>query len=128
MDAPVTLVVPADPRYVHIVRAVATAFAAHLALPFDAVEDLRLAIGECCNRLLGVAPEGARLELRLASDPSSLTARVGLDARASEWPPTEQIASLSWSIIQGLADRADETLVEGVPELVVAWQLLTEPA
>ena len=41
MDAPVTLTVPADPRYVHIVRAVATGFAARLALPFDDVEVAR---------------------------------------------------------------------------------------
>ena len=127
MDAPVTLTVPADPRYVHIVRAVATGFAARLALPFDEVEDLRLAIGECCNRLIGVASEGAGLELSLTSSSATVTARVRLDAPAVTWPPTEQVASLSWSIIEGLADEADELVEEGVPMLVVAWKLLPQP-
>lgn len=127
MDAPVTLTVPADPRYVHIVRAVATGFAARLALPFDEVEDLRLAIGECCNRLIGAAAEGAGLELSLTSSPATLTARVRLDAPAATWPPTEQVASLSWSIIQGLAEEAEELVEEGIPVLVVAWKLLPQP-
>ncbi len=47
--------------------------------------------------------------------------------RAATWPPTEQVASLSWSIIEGLADEADELVEEGMPKLVVTWKLLPEP-
>ncbi len=124
MDAPIMLVVPADPRYVHVVRIVGTGFAAHLALPFDDVEDLRLAIGECCNRLLLVAAPPTTLKLAMEASLDALTVRVSLGSSARSWPPPDPIASLSLTVISSLADTIDEELNQGVPTIVTTWRLL----
>lgn len=128
MDPPVALRVPADPRSVHIVRAVATAFAARLALPFDDVEDLRLAVGEACNRLLSVAPPAAHIELGLETAGSMLAASISLDGPPRSWPPGDDVAELSWTIITALTHAAEEDVHDGRAQVRLSWRLLPEPA
>ncbi len=124
MDAPIKLVVPADPNYVHVVRTVATGFAAHLALSFDTVGDLRLAVGECCNRLLAAAIHPTTLALVMDASHEDLIVRVSLGTSAVSWPPTDPLASLSSKVISSLADTTEEELDGGIPTIVSTWHLL----
>ena len=62
MDTHVSLVVPASPEYIPVVKVVVTGAAAVLDIPYDSVEDLRLTITESCNRLLSL--DYARLTVK----------------------------------------------------------------
>lgn len=128
MDTPVTLEIPADARFVHVARAVATGVAANLALPFDSVEDLRLAVGESCNRLLAAAPTDARILLALSADEGELTVTVSLRGAVGQWPPHDPAADLSWTLLAGLADAAREELAGGQPSIVTTWRTLAPSA
>jgi hypothetical protein len=127
LDTNLQLSVPAEARSVQIVRSVATGAAAQLPLGIDDIEDLRLAISECCNRMLGTAPPDARLVLEIGTTATELSARVALDRPPGEWPPTEDAAVWSWSLIAGLVPEAEEVVIDGVPSILVRWRLLPDP-
>ncbi len=128
MDARVSLVVPASPDYIPVVRLVVTGAAAILDVPYDMVEDIRLAITESCNHLLSLAvPAG---ELRLTLDPGAegLRVAVSIDAAVDELPPPEDGESLAWTILSVLADDAREELIDGSPSIITTWRSIGAPA
>jgi hypothetical protein len=126
LESIVTLTAPAEGRSVQIVRAVATGYAAHLPLGFDDVEDLRLVVSECCNRLLAAPSSRASLILELSVAETILTARLRLDSAPVSWPPEGDTAAWSWTLISQIVPSAREELAEGMPVIVVAWPLLTD--
>ena len=128
MDTPVSLVVPASPDYIPVVRVVVTGAAAVLDIPYDSVEDLRLAITESCNRLLSLGAEAGELRLTLDRGPGGLRVAVSTDAVVNEWPPRENGGSLSWTILSVLADDAREELIDGSPSIVTTWRTIATPA
>ena len=54
----VTLEVPADARYLRVVRLVASAYAADAGFDIDDVEDVRVAADELCAGALELQPLG----------------------------------------------------------------------
>jgi hypothetical protein len=128
VDTPVSLIVPASPDYIPVVRVVVTGAAAVLDVPYDTVEDLRLAITESCNRLLSLGVEADELRLTLARSPDGLRVVVSSDAVVDEWPPREDGESLAWTILSVLADDAREELIDGSPSIVTTWRLMAAAA
>jgi hypothetical protein len=126
LESIVTLTAPAEARSVPIVRAVATGYAAGLPLGFDDLEDLRLAVSECCNRLLAAPSNGARLDLELSVSNATVTARLRLDGPPVAWPPGGDTAEWSWTLISQIAPSAHEELADGGPVIVVSWPLLPD--
>jgi serine/threonine-protein kinase RsbW len=123
--APVVLTLPADPGFVHIARTITSGVASRLELPYDAVDDLRIAVGEACNRLLALHPTGSsRLTVRLQPDELVLTVAISLDADTDEWPADGSSGTLSWRVIAGLADDAEEFRLQGEPSIVMRWRTL----
>jgi hypothetical protein len=120
----VHLVVPAHPRYVHVMRSVATGYAAQLDLPIDHVDDVRLAVSECCNRLLSVAAPATTLGLSMEASPATVTMRVSLGSASSPWPPSSADASLALIVITRIADSIDERVDGGMPMIETTWHLL----
>ena len=129
VDSAVTLIVPAEALSIPIVRAVASGYVADLPLGFDDLEDLRLVVSECCNRLLlAEPPTGATLRLELSVIHAVLTARLQLDVAPATWPPEGDTAAWSWTLISRMVPNAREELDEGAPIIVVAWTLLSDAA
>jgi hypothetical protein len=107
-----------------VVRVLVTGAAAVLDIPYDTVEDLRLAITESCNRLLSLGVEAGEFRLILARSSDGLRVAVSSDAVVEEWPPQEDGESLAWTILSVLADDAREELVDGSPSIVTTWRLM----
>jgi serine/threonine-protein kinase RsbW len=122
VDAPVSLVVPASPDYIPVIRAVVTGAAAVLDVPYDTVEDLRIAITESCNRLLSLGGQANELRLTLGREADGLRVAVAVDAEVDQWPPREDGESLAWTILSVLADDAHEELIDGAPAIVTTWR------
>lgn len=111
----ISLRVPASPASVAIVRSVAANVVATADVPYESVDDLRLAVAEACNRLLDVYPAATRLRLdaRIVGRMIELSVSVEQDGGASDGDP----ANMPWQIIEALTDRAEERTVDGRPTI-----------
>lgn len=115
-DATVNLGLPADPASIAVVRAVVASVASRLALPYDAVDDLRIAAAEASALLLSIGPGGSRLcvDLRPSDDDLHLTIWV---EGAGAAPELSRREGLAWRVLEGLADEADVREVDGSPAI-----------
>ncbi|HYA44473.1 MAG TPA: hypothetical protein VED59_02625 [Acidimicrobiales bacterium] len=68
----VTLVVPARPEFLGLVRVTVAGLASRLGFTFDQIEDLRLAIDELCFGLTGTKGKDGTLEVRFVLDEEGL--------------------------------------------------------
>ena len=61
LNATVNLGLASDPESIALVRAVVASVASKLALPYDSVDDLRIAAAEASTLLLTAGPDGSQL-------------------------------------------------------------------
>jgi serine/threonine-protein kinase RsbW len=122
----VTLNVPAVPSSVSIVRAVTAGVASRMALPYEAVDDLRIAVAEACNRLFAL-PEPQQLRVELAPGDDALRVVLSTDGGTRAWPRDDHDASLAWKVIEGLTDGAEESLVAGRPTIALEIRTIASP-
>ena len=95
---------PARPQFVQILRTVISGMAARLDFPYDAIEDLKIAVDEACGQLLPLRP--AELTLRISEADRSVEATVSADVEVPVWPPDGAERSLAWQVLSGLTDDA----------------------
>lgn len=121
-DQVVELSIPADPAFFHVARSVVTAVAGQLDLPVDEIDDVRLAVAECCN-MLAARPGLEHLKVRAAVERDALVIEVagGRTATEADEAPTD---SLSWSIVSSLADDIRWQTGEGTSSVITRWQML----
>jgi serine/threonine-protein kinase RsbW len=100
----ITVSVPPESGAVQVLRAVTASVAARMNMPFDGIEDLRLAVDEACAWLLGVAGGATSVTLRLRPMDDRLEAVVSIDAAGRAWPPPDLEKSLSWKVLSALVD------------------------
>jgi serine/threonine-protein kinase RsbW len=122
----VTLNVPAVPSSVSIVRAVTAGVASRMALPYEAVDDLRIAVAEACNRLFAL-PDPRQLRVELAARNDALRVVLSTDGGTGAWPRDDHDASLAWKVIEGLTDGAEESLVAGRPTIALVIRTIASP-
>jgi hypothetical protein len=91
---------------------VAATVAGRLEVPYDTVDDLRIAVAEACNRILTSAPHAAELRLDVEWNEASLVATVSTAVSRGDQPPAHATA-WEWRIIEGLTDHASETITDG---------------
>jgi serine/threonine-protein kinase RsbW len=120
----VTLNVPAVPSSVSIVRAVTAGVASRMALSYESVDDLRIAVAEACNRLFAL-PEPQQLRVELAPGRDALRVVLSTDGGSGAWPRDDHEASLAWKVIEGLTDGAEESLVAGRPTIALVVRTVT---
>lgn len=120
----ISLTTPGDPSSVSIVRSVAANVAARFDVPYDAVDDLRIAVAEACNRVLHAVPAAEELRLDLRTEPHALTASVSVELPGAGGALPERENSLEWTIIEGLTDRSDEVVADG--RLTIVMELRTD--
>jgi serine/threonine-protein kinase RsbW len=119
MDTPISLSVPADAGYLHVLRSVTAGVAARLEIGFDDVDDLRIAVTEACNRLLSLGTGADRLVLCLSPSDRALTVVVEVDAELTGWPFAGSHETIAWRLISGLVDEAHEELRDRRPTIVL---------
>jgi len=100
----ITVSVPPESGAVQVLRAVTASVAARMDMPFDGIEDLRLAVDEACAWLLGLAGGATSVTLRLRPMDDRLEAVVSIDAAGRAWPPPDLEKSLSWKVLSALVD------------------------
>jgi anti-sigma regulatory factor (Ser/Thr protein kinase) len=114
-DRTVTVRAPAIPSSVGIVRSVAANVAAVTEVPYDVIEDLRLAVTEACNRLLDRRRGDGTLTLDIVAVDGVITVRVSIDARADAGSREQRV--MPWQIIEALTMHAEETFIDGRPTI-----------
>jgi anti-sigma regulatory factor (Ser/Thr protein kinase) len=110
-DARVSLSVPADPTSIAVVRAVVASVASTLELPYDAVDDLRIAAAEACAMVLSGAEREGRLCVELTPDAAELRMRVWREGGTGAVSVDRE--GLGWRVIEGLTDGATVGEVDG---------------
>ena len=106
IDQAVVVHVPSRPELLHVLRAVAASVAGRLDFPYDAVDDLRLAVDEACSQVISVRGPSSRLRMRVREGSDEVEIDVGVDAPARSWPPEGLQRTLAWQILSALADEA----------------------
>lgn len=102
----ITLTVPANEGFVPLLRSMIAAVAARLDIPYDEIDDLRLAIDEAAAHLIALEPRGTMLRLILRPSTDRFEIVSSIDALPDEWPPPGADRTLTWQILSGLADEA----------------------
>jgi serine/threonine-protein kinase RsbW len=97
--------VPAGPDLLGVLRAVAASVAARLDLPFDAVDDVRVAVDEAASILLQLPASRDRLELRIDAGPDEMRAVLSIGAQADVWPPPGVEGSWPWRVLNAACDE-----------------------
>jgi|GEM_PF-2105350 len=124
-DAPLTLVVPADARFLHVLRTLTTGVASMLDIPYDTLDDQRIAVAEAANFLLGRAPGSTTLTLRVWPRDDELIVSLEADDTSPATGDPDATTDFSWNIIQHLANRAEQTELDGRPGITMKWTTLT---
>lgn len=112
LNGTVTLGLPADPESLAVVRSVVASVASRLALPYDAVDDLRIAAAEAAAVLLASGHPGTRLRVDLTPSERDLSLTIWLE-QAGSIASLAQREGLAWRVIEGLADHAEVIEVDG---------------
>lgn len=121
----VSLSLPADPESIALVRTMVAGVASKLALPYDAVDDLRIAAAEASAMLITHGADGARLRVDLVPSQADLRLTIWVEGSGAASDLTGP-DSLAWRVIEGLADEAEVTDVDG--DAAVELRLRTVPA
>jgi serine/threonine-protein kinase RsbW len=100
----ITVSVPSEAASVQVLRAVTASVAARLRMPYDGIEDLRLAVDEACAWLLSPRQEATSMTLQLRPMADRLEAVISIDAAGRIWPPSDPEQSLSWKVLSALVD------------------------
>lgn len=123
----ITVSVPPEAGHVHVLRAVTASAAARLPIPFDGIEDLRLAVDEACAWLLARGRSASAMTLRLRPLDDRLEAEVSVDVADGPWPPPDMEQSLPWRILSALVDALAVETDEGGPSIRLTKRTL-EPS
>lgn len=116
----ITLNIPAQAAYVHLLRAVASSAAAKLGMGIDAIDDFTLAVDEAASKLITTSSHPERILMRVFTDETMLRAIVRSDAAEEEWPPAGFEDGLSWQVLNGLTDEAKFLSEDGHPAISIA--------
>ena len=101
---PIVVEVPARPDNVHILRAVVASVAARLDVPYDVIEDLKIAVHEACAQLLE-STSGGTLRVTVTTSPGALEIAAAIDDPDAVWPPEGFESSLTWLVLTALTDE-----------------------
>ena len=121
MSPDIAVSVPARPEFVHVLRSVVASVAARLDFPYDAIEELRIAVDEACSQLLATGGgHASTLRLRITPSTDGVELVASSDAVRVPWPPANAERTLAWQVIEALADRAAFEQQDGGPALRIA--------
>ena len=121
MSPDIAVSVPARPEFVHVLRSVVASVAARLDFPYDAIQELRIAVDEACSQLLSTGgADASTLRIRITPSTDGVELVASSDAVRVPWPPANAERTLAWQVIEALADRAAFEHQDGGPALRIA--------
>ena len=109
LEAPVVLVVPADPSFVRLARLVVSSLAADLAFDFDEIEDLRIAADELVSAAIGAAEPFSPVRIQLTTGQGVLS----LEASAATSTMGAELDPLAAQIVEALVASHDVSTAGG---------------
>jgi hypothetical protein len=99
-----TLTIPAAPEHVRFARLLAGGLATQCQFDVDAVEDVRIAVDECCHALIGDRVGIGTITLTCGAVGDGVRIEGWGDAELSEGA-TPEFAELSEAILEAVADE-----------------------
>lgn len=119
----VSLTVPAEPGYLHVIRAVVSGVAARQGFSYEGIEDVCLAANEAAGYLLSLRDPAERLRIVMrpanrdgAASDGGIEMLFRRDAPSTGWPPAER-ESLAWVILSSLVPGVEFAMEEGCPAI-----------
>lgn len=114
---------PAHAETLGVLRAVAASVAALFDLPYDRIDELRMAVDEAATLVLQAGPAAALTLALDVANPSAIGVRIHSDGPVSAWPG-DRSRSWPWRVIDELGSEATMTVTDdGCPEVSFSWQL-----
>lgn len=110
MDSVVELTVPAQSSYVSLVRSATSAICAQADFTLDALDDLRLAVGEACALVIGGAPAGAELRAQWQVHATVVDIEISCPTSSTTGVATN---SFAWTVLTALVQHVDSAVNEG---------------
>lgn len=101
-----------------MLRGLVASVGARFELPYEQIDELRIAVDEACALLLRLSP-GESLWLRLQHSHAALTAEIGSNTPVADWPPPAVEESWPWRVIAGLSDEARFQISDSGPSIVI---------
>lgn len=103
----VTLTVPAKPEYAHVARSTVTSLFATVDAPFEAVEDVRMAVEEAFVLMLSAGQTSGELTYTFTTDDEALHIVVESQSDDGETPSVgdDEAAQVSRTILEALTDE-----------------------
>jgi len=114
-QAEVTLTVPADSRYLSVVRTAAAGLGARLDFTLDDIEDLRIAVDEACVLLLKQARPESQVRCEFTVEGLGLGVRASAPCHRPKVPPRD---GFSWTVLSALTTTLAMEVQDG--ELVIS--------
>lgn len=107
-DDTVELTLPAENRHLRLVRLAASGFTADLGADIEAVEDLRLAVGEVCALLVEFAEPGGRITVTYSHDGDTVVVEGRCPAAADDPMTVDPVAeTVLANTVDGFSVRVD---------------------
>jgi serine/threonine-protein kinase RsbW len=120
MRESVNLSLPCRPEYVSVARLTASFVANQMGFDIEAIEDIKLAVGEACNNAVLHSGNSSTYQLELKNMESSLIIEVkdsgkGFDKEAYKAPELDELQEngLGLFIIKSLMDDVIIETIEG---------------
>jgi anti-sigma regulatory factor (Ser/Thr protein kinase) len=123
-DAPVALVIPADAQFLHVLRTLTAGIASMLDIPYDTLDDQRLAVAEAANYLLGRAPASPTITLALWPHRDELIVALEAEDTGPASADHDATTGFSWNILQRLADGVEQSELDGRHRITMRWTTL----
>lgn len=122
--AEVDIAIPGRPAYVRIVRLAVASLARSSGLEDEAIEDLKIAVGEACaNAVLEAEPGAEGVKVRWSDEPERIVVEVG-DSPAGRSPAVDAPTAvdsggfstrlvMSTALLESLVDECEVVNYEG---------------
>lgn len=112
-----TLTIPAAPEHVRFARLLAGGLATQCGFDLDAVEDVRIAVDECCHALIDERDARGTITITCAAEDGRIRIEGRGDAELSQGP-APSFAELSEAILDAVVDDYELFMRDGAAGFV----------
>jgi serine/threonine-protein kinase RsbW len=108
--------IPASTPHIGLVRATASALAAHLDFTYDRITDLHIALDEVCSRILATSRGAGRIEVTFSLEGGAIRVSARGDAPRREGTPF--LTPWAEMILRSVTDRLEIAETDGSTSVV----------
>ncbi len=111
----VTLKIPGNPEFLHVLRSVISSIGARESLSIDELHDLQLVVDEAGAYLLKQDLGAPHIWLSVWRLEGGIKAAIWVEASVDEWPQDRADDSLPWMVMKALTDSVEFVTQDGWP-------------